>query len=29
MFYFGVYFRKFMGEIVYTSAEPDCLNSLV
>lgn len=26
MFYFGVYFRKFMGKIVYTSTLPDYLN---
>lgn len=29
MFYFGVYFRKIMGKIVYTSTLPDCLNSQV
>ena len=29
MFYFGVYFRKFMGKIVYTSTLPDCPNSHV
>jgi len=29
MFFFGVYFRKIMGKIVYTSTLPDCLNSHV
>lgn len=29
IFYFGVYFRKIMGKIVYTSTLPDCLNGHV
>jgi len=29
MFYFGVYFHKIMGKIVYTSTLPDCQNSHV